>query len=109
MSVQVDVRDSKDGVLLPVRAQPGARRNGITGVHAGQLKVSIAAPPDKGKANAALIRVLADSLNVRRSDIRLASGAASREKVFAIAGLAVVELRQRLDVALSESTGSDQP
>jgi uncharacterized protein len=107
--VEVDIRDSREGALLPVRAQPGARRNAITGVHAGQLKVSVAAPPDKGRANAAVIRVLADSLGVKRAEIALATGAASREKVFAISGISAGELRQRVETALRESVRSGSP
>jgi uncharacterized protein len=54
-----------DGVILPVRAQTGARRNGIQGEHAGMLKVSVTAAPAKGKANKAIQEVLAEQLNLR--------------------------------------------
>jgi uncharacterized protein (TIGR00251 family) len=106
MHVSIDVRQSRDGALLPVRAQPGSRRNAVVGVHAGQLKVAISAPPDKGKANDALVRVLAKALGIRRSDISLASGAASRDKVFVIVGLSLNELRRRLEIELTPSNSS---
>lgn len=108
MQLTVDIRDSKGGALLPVRAQPGARRNAIVGLHDGRLKVAVSAPPDKGKANDALIRVLAEALNISRSDIELASGAGSREKVFAIAKLPIDELRKRLEVELARASGTDR-
>ncbi len=50
-----------DGTILPVRAQPGARRNEIRGVQDGMLKVCVTQSPEKGKANKAVIELLARS------------------------------------------------
>src|SRR6185369_2531524 len=70
----IQLVDHAEGIVLPVRAQPRARRTGIVGEQGGALKVAVAAPPEDGKANAALIEVLADALAVRRSQIELLSG-----------------------------------
>ncbi len=51
-----------DGVVLPVLAHPGSKRDGILGERAGALRVAVTAPPEKGKANAAIQSVLADAL-----------------------------------------------
>lgn len=86
----------EDGSILPVAAQPGARREGILGVRAGALRVAVNAPPDKGKANAAIQALLASALECRAAQITLVSGATSRQKRFRIAGLAPEALRIRL-------------
>lgn len=83
--------------MLSVQAQPGSRKNGIAGVHAGRLKVAVTQAPERGKANKALIEVLADCLGVKRSQITLVSGATASRKKFLIAGVAVDSLRARLD------------
>jgi uncharacterized protein (TIGR00251 family) len=82
--------------VLAVRAQPRARRSGIVGVHDGALKVAVTAPADKGKANEAIAAVLAEALQVKRSQIALLAGATSRAKKFLIRGLAADVLRARL-------------
>ena len=53
------------GTILPVRAHPGARRNEIRGEHDGALRVSVTAAPEKGKANKAIIELLAEALGLR--------------------------------------------
>lgn len=70
------------GVILPVRASPAAKRNAITGVHNGMLKISVTAPPDDGRANAAIVALLAKSLQISKSRVQLLSGATQRQKKF---------------------------
>lgn len=85
----------KDGVVLPVKAQPGAKKNAVTGSHAGQLKVSVTQAPEKGKANAAIIDVLAAELALKRSQISLIAGETSSQKKFLVTGITVDELQER--------------
>jgi len=87
-------------VILPVRAQPGARRNGITGVHAGELKVAVTQAPEKGKANQALIEVLATFLSLKRSQISLISGETAGHKKFQISEISINDLQQKIDSVL---------
>src|SRR6185437_4976317 len=54
------------GCILSVRVHPGAKRNAITGTHAGALKISLTTPPTDGRANAALIAFLSERLHIRR-------------------------------------------
>ena len=68
----------------------------ITGVRQGALEVAIGAPPVDGEANGELVRFLAKLLGVPRSSIALASGAASRQKTIAIAGIDDATLRRAL-------------
>ncbi len=84
------------GAILPVLAQPGAKRNAILGERAGALRVAVTAPPEKGKANAAIQAVLAEASAARPRKITLLSGEASRQKRFLIAGITPEELSDRL-------------
>jgi uncharacterized protein len=92
-----------DGILLVVRAQPGARRNGITGIHAGALKVAVRQAAEKGKANQAVIAVLCDELGLRPAQIELHSGATNRQKRFIIRNITTVLLQQKIAEALQQS------
>jgi uncharacterized protein (TIGR00251 family) len=84
------------GAVLPVRAQPGARRAGIVGEQAGSLKVAVTAPAEDGRANKALLEVLRDGLDLKRSQIELLSGHTSRAKRFLIRGCTPAELQGRV-------------
>jgi uncharacterized protein (TIGR00251 family) len=90
------------GVALSVKAQPGAKRNALTGVHAGALKVAVSVAPEQGKANQAIAALLAETLGLKKSDVELLSGQTSRAKKFLVRGLSVDELRARLAKALAE-------
>lgn len=87
------------GVLLPVHVQSRASRDRIVGEHGGSLKVAVMAPPEGGRANAAVVGVIAEALGLPRSRVTLASGPASRSKTLLIAGLAPSEVASRLAAA----------
>jgi uncharacterized protein len=93
----LDLQPHTDGTILPVRAQPGARRNEIRGEQDGMLKVCVTQSPEKGKANKALVELLCKSLGLRRSQIELVSGETSHSKRFLVHGLTVQELADQLD------------
>lgn len=92
----IDLSDRADGIVVPVRAQPRARKTAIVGEHAGALKIAVTAPPEDGKANDAIALLLSESLRLKRSQIELISGAASRNKKFIVRGLAKAELAARI-------------
>ncbi len=76
---------TQEGARLFVRASPGAKANEITGLWRGadgmrRLAVKVAAPPDKGKANAAIVKLLAKALGLPKSAFLIASGETSRLK-----------------------------
>lgn len=85
-----------DGVILPVRAQPGASRAGIRGEHNGILKVAVTQVAEKGKANKALIAAIASDLNLNRSQVELIAGESQREKKFLIRGISPEDLQKRI-------------
>lgn len=84
------------GVLIRVKAVPGARADAIAGLLGDRLKVRISAPPEAGRANAAIVALLARSLGVRVADIELVRGGSSPEKVFHVSGIDVGQTTQRL-------------
>ena len=96
------VADHAEGCVLPVRAQPGARKAGVLGEQNGALKVAVTAPPVDGRANQALAEVLREILGLKRSQVELIGGHTARDKRFLIHGVAKAELEKRL-AALVES------
>jgi uncharacterized protein (TIGR00251 family) len=94
--LMIAITDHAEGCILPVRAQPGARKNGVLGEQAGSLKVAVTAPPEDGRANAALVEVLRDVLGLKRSQVELMRGATSREKKFLIRGIKKTDLEAKI-------------
>ena len=94
------VKPAADGVVVHVRAHPGARRNGITGVRDGELCVAVRAPADRGRANDAIVRFLAKALGVPRGGVELIAGATNRHKRFVVQGLTVQAAREALAAVL---------
>ena len=84
------------GIIVPVKAQPGARRNGLAGEHAGALKVQVTQAPERGKATDAVLETIADALRLKRSQVSLLSGAASPQKRVLVAGVSLADLAERL-------------
>lgn len=93
----IDVQCDGEYVLLPVRVQAGARHDAIIGEHGGRLKVSVIQAAEKGKANREVIRLLAGSLEVSRSQVSVWSGATSSQKVMAISSVSESEVRDWLE------------
>lgn len=90
----IDLEEALDGMLLPVKARAGASQNAITGTHDGRLKVSVTQAPEKGKANQAIVKLLAKSLGLSRSQIELVSGETSPQKTFLVSGMTLADLSQ---------------
>jgi uncharacterized protein (TIGR00251 family) len=74
------LQQTPDGVIVRVYVQPKARREQLIGMHADRLKLAVTEPPDKGKANAAVIRLLSSAVQLPPSQIELLRGATSRQK-----------------------------
>jgi uncharacterized protein len=73
-------RESDGAITLTLHVQPGAVRSEFAGLHGDALKVRLAAPPLEGKANAELIRFLADAFGVPQRNVLLLRGETSRAK-----------------------------
>lgn len=72
-------------IVLSLHVQPGAKRSAVAGAHGDALKIRLAAPPVDGKANAELVRFLADAFGVPLRNVALVRGDTSRTKVVRIA------------------------
>ena len=89
-------RDVADGCTVSVRVHPGTRKNGVSGIHAGAVKISLTTPPVDGRANEALIAFVAELLRLPRGRVNLVGGATSRSKVLRITGKSAAEVRAAL-------------
>jgi uncharacterized protein (TIGR00251 family) len=98
----IAIETHAEGLILPVRARAGARRNEVRGEQDGMLKVSVTQAPEKGKANKAIAALLADALDLRKSQIELTAGETSPQKRFLIRDIAADELTRRLQPLLAE-------
>ena len=83
-------------MLLRVRVTPAAGRDGLLGWQGDLLRLSVTAPAERGRANEAALRLLADALGLPRQRLRIVRGHTSRQKVIAIEGLDEAEVRARL-------------
>lgn len=90
------VRPDGADALLRVRATPRAHRSVLGEVVGDALRVRLAAPPVEGKANAALVALLAELLALRAADLELATGARGRVKTVRVHGLGADEVARRL-------------
>ncbi|MHC4252465.1 MAG: DUF167 domain-containing protein [Planctomycetota bacterium] len=93
-SYRVDERGG--AVVVDVHAVPGSKRGRIAGVHGGALKVHVPAPAEKGRANAALVELMAGAAGVARSAVEIVSGRSSRRKRVRIEGVTAAALRARI-------------
>lgn len=96
MESTLAMQEKQGKVLLSLWVKPRASKDRIGGVRGGALEVSVTAPPNDGKANAAVCALLAKRLDLGRSFVRLVSGASSRQKRVEISGLSADEVASRL-------------
>jgi uncharacterized protein YggU (UPF0235/DUF167 family) len=96
----VTLSEHPEGIVLPVKAQAGGRKNAIRGEQNGALKVSVTQVAEKGKANGAIASVLAKELKLKPAQIELIAGHAQSQKRFLIRGLSREDLITRMAAAL---------
>ena len=89
---------------LAVKVVPGARRTRIVGRYGDALKVQVAAPPERGKANEAVIALLASTLGLRPNQLELLQGHAQPHKVFQVTGLDQASLDAKLAAAIAATS-----
>jgi len=83
-------------VRITVRVSPGARRTEVVGRHGDGWRVRVAAPPERGRANEALVLHLAELLGVPKAAVRVVAGPASRDKVVEVDGLTAAQVDSAL-------------
>ena len=82
---------------LRLRVSPGASRTELVGRHGGGWKVRVAAAPERGRANDAVVELLAERLGVPQGSVSIVSGTTSRDKVIELQGLDSAEAERRLE------------
>jgi len=84
-------------IRIKVKVVPRAKKNQISGImEDGSLKVRVVEPPVDGKANQALIKLLADTLKIPKTDVAIISGLQNRNKIVRIEGLSLEEYQQTI-------------
>jgi len=94
-------RETPDGYLLPILVVPGSSREKIVGVHDGRLKLAVQAPPEKGKANKAVISFLAKTLEVRKQQLSIVRGQSDRFKDILVSEAQAEEILKQLEPHLN--------
>lgn len=92
-------------VLIRLHVQPKASKSRIVGLHDGCLKLAVAAPPIDGKANAEVVKCLANILGVPVRDVTVKSGAQSRKKLIVVKALDASEVRAVIEKILIPING----
>ena len=104
----IDLRIAERSVFLTVHVTPNARRASVGGQHDGALKVSVNVPPEKGKANRAVVDAVAAALDLKRADCVIVSGQSSRRKSLEIHATdlqSIVDRIKRLADERGEASG----
>ncbi len=96
---------TRDGCTIGLRVKPGAKQDMVIGPYAGRLKMTVVAPPERGKANQAVARVLAGLLNLGTSRVRVVSGFTTRDKTLLVEGCTPEDVRQRFERMPRMSSG----
>lgn len=92
----IELTKHPEGVVLPVKAQPGSKKNELRGEQNGMLKVCVTQVAERGKANKAIVELLAKELELRRSQIELLAGELQANKRFLVRQVTVEELAVRI-------------
>jgi hypothetical protein len=92
--------------MLEVRIKPRAKRPGLLGWHGEALKIAVRAAPERGRANAEVVSLVAQALGLPAAAVEITSGATSQDKRLRIRGLDRATIRARLDAALG---GAPEP
>jgi len=82
-----------------LRVSPGANSAHVVGRHGEAWKVRVAAPAEGGRANEAVVRLLAETLSLPRDAVTLVSGHAGRDKIVQLTGLDPTQIERRLSSA----------
>ncbi len=94
----MEIQETNSALLFTAKIVPGSSKTAITGQLNGMLKVKVAATPEKGKANTALLDFLAKKLGVKRNDITITSGQTNPVKMICIEGMDKQKLTDKLGI-----------
>lgn len=92
----LNCKESSEGLTFLVHLIPNARKDEILGVESGALRARVNAPPVEGKANLALIKMLARQLGVRKGDVEIVRGETGRHKTVRVHGITLAKLLEAI-------------
>ncbi len=95
------ILEDATGVVFTAKIVPGSSRTVVAGVLEDMIKIRVAAPPEKGKANQCLITFLAQQLGVKKSAIEILSGHTNPVKQVRVVGISAADLLTRLGLGQS--------
>lgn len=99
------IEDAAEGVLIRIHVSPGAGETRVVGKHGDSLKIRVAAVPEKGRANEAVLAYLAEVFDIGKSDVAMVAGHTSRKKKVLIRGHDAETVERRIGVLIGESRG----
>ena len=97
-SSQLNIQEDEHGVTFIAKIVPGSSKTAVVGILDDMIKVKVAAPPEKGKANQCLIAFLAKKLGVKKNAIYIVTGQTKPVKHVQINGISAEALRRQLDL-----------
>ena len=93
------LRETSGGTLLSVKLQPRASKNEICAPLGDELKIKVTAPPVDAAANAALVKLLAETLNCSRGKVELIRGQTARHKTILLHGFRPEDVAQKISAS----------
>jgi hypothetical protein len=90
------IRETKNGLSFDIHVNPHASRAGISGISEGMLKLKVTAPPVEGAANEACIDLLAKTLKLRKSQMKISAGAKGRKKTILVSEISKSDLERKI-------------
>jgi len=99
--------DQLPAIVLRVHVNPGAGRSEVVGRHGDAIKIKVAAPPERGRANEAVAALVATTLGVDPGQVSLTSGATSRLKRIRVEGVDLDSVRRLLTEAMADDGGGN--
>jgi len=82
--------------LIKVHVNPNAKKTAVIGMHGDAVKIQIAEPPVKGRANKGLLKFIAKKLNISKESVSIKSGSSSRKKTVAVQGVRMEDAMKKL-------------
>jgi len=96
MPPAMPIRETKNGLSFDIHVNPHASRAGISGISEGILKLKVTAPPVEGAANEACIDLLAKTLKLRKSQMKISAGAKGRKKTILVSEISKTDLERKI-------------
>ncbi|TAH49569.1 MAG: YggU family protein [Chloroflexota bacterium] len=91
--------ETREGVTFAVKVIPRAKRDEMVGIENDALKIRLNAPPVEGRANEALVKFLAQTLNIARANVEIVRGETSRNKVVRVRNMTAAQVNELLIIS----------